>query len=111
MVARRIRVQQTKGSWNWTRGERQVSAGIKLLVELSWECQFFCFLQLNYLHGMTWLTDFTVDSNERYPFFQMLFSNNLGMQDKRFLKQLRDRGALEGSEKNQWMTCNTYEFP
>lgn len=47
---------------------------------------------------MTWLTDLTVDSRERYPFFQMLFSDNLGMQDKGFLKWLRDRGALEGPE-------------
>ena len=80
------------------RWNRRVASGIKLLVEVSRECQFFCFLQLNYLHGMTWLTDFTVDSSERYPFFQMLFSDNLGMQDKVFLKQPRDRRALEGSE-------------
>ena len=50
---------------------------------------------------MTWLTDLTVDGSERSLFFQMLFPNNLEMQDKGFLRQLSDRGVLEGPEKNQ----------
>ena len=50
---------------------------------------------------MTWLTDLTVDGSERSLFFQMLFPDNLEMQDKGFLKQLSDRGVLEGPEKNQ----------
>ena len=50
---------------------------------------------------MTWLIDLTVESSERSLFFQMLFPDNLEMEDKVFLKQLRDRGALGGPENNQ----------
>lgn len=48
----------------------QVSARIKLRVEVSQEFQFSYLLQLNYLHGFTfWLMDLTVDSINRLLFF------------------------------------------
>lgn len=85
-VAMRVRAKRTKRRLELDQSwERQVSARIGLRLEVFQGCRFFCFLQLNYLHGMTWLTDFTVDSSERPLFSQMLLADTLVSTLPRFL--------------------------
>ena len=42
---------------------------IRLTAEVHQECQFFCSLQINYLHGEVWVMDFTVDTRKQLLFF------------------------------------------
>ena len=46
-----------------------------------------------------WLTDLTVDRSQMPLFFQMLLTDTLGMQDKGFLDQLRDRRAQRSQHR------------